>query len=158
VDLKLVLDRQYRLGLEMLRQCVDRCPDELWESGKHPRTYWRIAYHAAYFTHLYLQPDSKSFAPGALHRQNVQNLWGRPATVEPYSRAEMLDYIQSIEDGLSAMLDSLDLAAPKSGFALYKMPKIELLMLNLRHLQGHVGQLSELLMAHGVEIEWAGMG
>lgn len=158
MDLKLALNRQYLLGLEMLRQCVDRCPDELWELGKHPRTYWRIAYHAVYFTHLYLQPDSKSFAPWAQHRQNVQNLWGRPPSVEPYSRAEMLDYIQLIEDSVSAALDSLDLQAPKSGFALYKMPKIDLLMLNLRHLQGHIGQLSELLMAHGVEIQWAGMG
>lgn len=32
----------------MLRDCVARCPDDLWSRGAHPRTFWRIAYHATY--------------------------------------------------------------------------------------------------------------
>ncbi len=26
--------------------------------------------------------------------------------------------------------------------------------MSLRHIQGHVGQLSELLMAHGIDTDW----
>jgi hypothetical protein len=34
------------------------------------------------------------------------------------------------------------------------MGKLSHQILNLRHLQGHVGQLSELLMARGIDIDW----
>lgn len=158
VNLRPALKNQYHLGLAMLRQCVEDCPDDLWESGSHPRTYWRLAFHAAYFTHLYLHPDTKSFVPWDKHRDKVPHLWGRPPVVPSYSRADVLEYIEKIDAGIDQMIDGLDLEAPKSGFTLYKMPKIELLMLNQRHLQGHIGQLSELLFTRGIEVRWAGMG
>ena len=38
------------------------------------------------------------------------------------------------------------------------MAKLSHELMNLRHLQGHVGQLSELLLARGIETDWIGKG
>jgi hypothetical protein len=157
MDLVAALKKQHLLGLEMLRQCVELCPDDLWVSGAHPRSYWRVAYHAAYYTDLYIHKDEKSFVPWSEHEKSAANLWGNPSKKRVYMKAEVLDYIDQVSAKLDQMIDHLDLEAPKSGFSWYKMPKIELLMLNLRHLQGHVGQLSELLMAREIYIDWLGM-
>ena len=45
----------------MLVECVEKCPEDLWLDGEHPRTFWRIAWHAAYFTHNYMVQDEAAF-------------------------------------------------------------------------------------------------
>src|SRR4051794_29953445 len=58
-----VLKSQYHASLEMLRDTIHRCPDALWTSGDYLNPFWRIAYHALYYTHFYLQPTADSFRP-----------------------------------------------------------------------------------------------
>lgn len=157
VDISSALKRQHHYGFEMLRECIERYPDDLWESGQHPRCFWRIAYHAIYYTDRYLQPSARSFKPWNEHRKDISVLWGNPPIEPIYTRAEVLTFLNLTDSKVDAMIDALDLNSEASGFSLYKMPKLDLLMLNLRHLQHHVGQLSELLMARGVDVTWAGM-
>lgn len=157
MNLARILVDEYRLGLKMLRDCVARCPDDLWMQGTHPRTFWRIAYHAAYFTDRYLQESAKGFQAWDKHVESLQNLWGKPKELPMLSREEVLEYVDILVADLERRISETDLDATKSGFPLYKMGKAELQILNLRHLQHHVGQLSELLLSRGIDIEWAGM-
>ena len=53
-------------------------------------------------------------------------------------------------------VDNLDLDSPTTGFPWYEMPKWDHQILNLRHVQGHIGQLSERLVAAGVDTGWVG--
>ncbi|MBS1718251.1 MAG: hypothetical protein JSS72_11025 [Armatimonadetes bacterium] len=141
----------------MFRQTVDRCPDDLWLAGKHPRAYWRIAFHASYYAHMYLSQDLESFKPWGKTRVDCRILWDQPKVEEPYSKAEILEYIDFIAQIAPERMQALDLTAPYCGFPWYQdLSKIEHLFLALRHLQGHVGQLSELLMARDIEIDWIG--
>ena len=52
----------------------------------------------------------------------------------------------------------MDLEAKTCGFSWYKVPKLEHQIVNIRHLGGHVGQLSELLMANGILVDWVNSG
>lgn len=159
MDVKPVLRSQYQAALSMLRQCVERCPDQVWTSGASPRTFWRIAYHAAFYTHLYLMPDEHAFVPWSLHRENTPALWGSPEELEPYCRQEFLGYLDWLKGEVPSMLAALDLESEVSGFHWYPgIGKLEHQAMNLRHLQGHVGQLSELLMARGVDLDWKSKG
>ena len=158
MDIRSALKGQYHAGVKMLRQCVERCPDEVWVSGEHPRTFWRIAYHAAFFAHLYLQPNEAAFRPWDKGREDADALWESPPLIEQYSKAEMLEYIDLIDGQIDATVDLLDLDSRDSGFSWY--PSIDKLghqLMSVRHLQGHVGQLSERLMAHGVDTDWVGL-
>lgn len=149
--------RQHEAALLMLRQAVDICPPDLWLSGEHPRTVWRIAYHAAAYTHLYLFPDLASFERWEKGNDDCAVLEGEVAEVEPYTIAEMVEYIDQIRSQVGSRLAALDLESPTSGFTWYpQVTKIELMMLSLRHLHGHIGQIHELLIARGLDVEWLG--
>jgi len=157
VNIKAALNRQYHAGLAMLRQAVERCPEQVWVSGEQPRSVWRIAFHAVFYTHLYLQPNLEAFVPWEKDREDCASLWDDPPVVEPYTKSEILDYIDLVAASLDKAVDLLDLDSGETGFWWYKdMAKLDHQLMNLRHLQGHVGQLSELLMAKGIDLDWVG--
>ncbi|MBN8691178.1 MAG: DinB family protein [Armatimonadetes bacterium] len=163
MELQAALKGQYKAGLAMLRQCVEDCPDDLWAlapSG-HPRTFWRIAYHALFYTHLYLMPMKSDFVPWEKHQSQATCLWdddeeGIPPEETTYSKSEVLSYLDWIVKQVDAWVDALDLASPKSGFSWYRIPKLDHQLVNLRHLGTHTGQLQELLFARGMDSNWIG--
>jgi len=157
MEIKSALKRQYLAGLAMLRETVQLCPADVWVSGTHPRNFWRIAYHAVFYTHLYLQPDYESFEPWHKHRKECPSLWDNPPVEEPYSVEDILEYIDRLAKSVDTSVDRLNLDAPETGFDWYpNMAKLDHQIMNIRHLQGHVGQLSEILMAHDIDTEWFG--
>jgi hypothetical protein len=165
MELRQALKEQYHAGLAMLAECVEKCPEGIWLEGEHPRTFWRIAFHAAFFTHLYLGQNEAAFQPWPGQREGIHpRLWESPAEVEPYElpegaeiygKNEILDYIRFIDALIDPTVDRLDLDADETGFSWYpNMSKLSHELMNLRHTQGHVGQLSELLMARGIDTDW----
>ncbi len=164
MQLRAALKEQYHAGLAMLRECIEVCPEDLWTAGTHPRTYYRIAFHAVFFTHLYLGQNEDSFQPWPERKEGFEGMWQKPWELEPYElpedaevygREELVRYIDHVDALIDSTVDSLDLDTDESGFAWYpKTSKLSHQLLNLRHVQGHVGQLSELLMARGIEIRW----
>lgn len=168
MDLRQALKEQYHAGLAMLGECVEKCPDGMWLEGVHPRAFWRIAFHAAFFTHLYLGQNEGAFQPWPGRREGIHHrLWEQPAEVEPYElpqeaetygRNELLDYIRFVDELVDPTVDRLDLDSGETGFSWYppNMSKLSHELMNLRHIQGHMGQLSELLMARGIDTDWVG--
>lgn len=142
----------------MLRETVEICPEELWKSGEHPRAYWRIAYHATFYTHLYMMQNMESFRKWEKGRDECRSLAEGPEGVEAYSKSDILEYVDLLDSHVDAAVDALDLDSSETGFSWYpNMAKLDHQLMNLRHLQGHVGQLSELLMANGIETTWMGI-
>src|SRR5579859_5391607 len=88
IILRQALKEQYHAGLAMLAECVEKCPDDLWTSGTHPRTFWRIAFHAAYFTHLYLGQTLDAYQPWPNRPVGYLALGQLPLGVEPYDLPE----------------------------------------------------------------------
>lgn len=179
------LTGQLRSALRMLRNCVERCPADLWREENPPqsvvpakgnpdwngveRQFWRIAFHAVYFTHLYVAQGSADFEPPdpsleVFSRPDFAAMWVEPWSLEPYelptgtdplAQADLLSYLEFVDDLIAPTLEQVDLTSASSGFPWYaSMSKAEHVLLNLRHLQGHVGQLSELLMLRGIDIDW----
>lgn len=157
MGIRRALKNQHHAALAMLRQAIQVCPPDLWTHGEHPRTYWRVAYHAAAYAHLYLFKDLASFAPWHKHELDCTYLDGEAPMREPYTQAEMLEMVDLIDSEVEMRIDQLDLDAEHCGFTWYpKVSQVELLILSLRHLHGHIGQLSEVLIAHGSDVDWLG--
>lgn len=158
------LKNQYHAALATLKQAIDRCPDDLWTAEGHPSQFWQVAYHAIFFTHLYLQPDERAFTPWESHRDEYQFLGGLPwapnrppKLEEPYSKEEILEYWQLCDAMIDAGVDKLDLAATDCGFSWYKMPKLNHQIMNIRHVQEHAAQLTERIRsATGRAPDWVG--
>ncbi len=166
MDIRHDLKEQYHAALAMLANCIEQCPDDLWNTGPHPRTFWRIALHAAFFTQFYLGQDVAAYQPWADGPADYKILWEQSEDVEPYelpdailplSRQETLAYLAYIDGLVGPTVDRLDLDATETGFPWYQgMSKLSHELMNLRHTQGHVGQLSELLMLRGIDTRWIG--
>lgn len=168
------LKEQFHAAIAMLFDCVEICPDGLWTSPNPEiddedriiyRPYWRIAFHGIYFTHLYMGQSVKDFQPWPNRRKNYfEELWHEPwelepfelpKDVEPLTKAEMLDYIAYVDGLIDPTFDKMDLEASDSGVPWYpSVTKLSHELLTLRHLQGHIGQLSELLLARDLDPNW----
>ena len=158
------LKTQYHAALAMLKQTIDHCPDALWLAADGQVAFWRVAYHALFFTHLYLCPDEPSFRPWQHHRREHQFLgplpWpphSLPAIGQPYSKPEILEYWQVCDAMVDTAIDSLDLDAPTCGFPWYQLPKLDHQINNIRHLQHHAALLAgRLRLAAGTDLPWLG--
>jgi hypothetical protein len=162
MDIKAALKGQYHAALAMLRQAIDLCPDDLWLSERHVNRTWRVACHAVFYGHLYLMPSEADFVPWEDHREEVQFL-GRlpwpphdlPKPCEPYARTDVLRYLDHVDALVDPTLDGMDLGAAESGFWWYRMPKLHHLLLSIRHVQHHAGQLAERLRVEaGLGLDW----
>jgi hypothetical protein len=162
-----VLIRQYHAALAMLREAIERCPDDIWFDAQPTNAFWQIAYHVLYFTHLYLQPDLASFRPWAGHQRAIQNEDGiagepdpnsaLPLIPRPYSREEVLAYWAVCDPMIDDAVAALDLQSKESGFSWYRMSKLEHQIVNIRHLQHHTAQLADRLRAAtGTGVKWVG--
>jgi hypothetical protein len=165
--LRTILKSQYHATLTMLRETIQRCPDDVWFSTEHVNAFWQIAYHALFFAHLYLQPNEAAFRSWEHHQADVQNPDGiggppdpnstRPLIPEPYTKAEVLAYWSVCDQMVDSAVDALDLQSPDSGFHWYKVPKLEHQIVNIRHIEHHMAQLADRLRSSsGIGIQWVG--
>lgn len=153
-NLRSVLKSQYHAALAMLREAVERCPAEEWLSRGHRNAFWQIAYHALFFTHLYLQPNEKAFVLWHQHHGDDDGIRG-----EPYSRAQVLEYWSFVDQAVDSAVDLLDLESPESGFSWHQMSKLEHQLLTIRHVQHHAAQLADRLRsAADIGMKWVSRG
>ncbi|MBE2223208.1 MAG: hypothetical protein IAF02_16820 [Anaerolineae bacterium] len=155
LNIKDAIHSQYHAALSMLEQSIANCPEHLWYDDKPVNKYWQVAFHALFYTHLYLQPSESVFTRWPKHREASQSL-GKPESVEPYTQAEILEYLAFCREQVDQQVAVLDVAAD-SGFDWLPFNKLELQFYNMRHIMEHTGELSGRLFEHeGIEINWVG--
>jgi len=139
----------------MLRQAVEKCPDAVWDDPAAKNAFWQVAYHALFYTHLYLQPSLEEYMPWAKGRREYEQMERRD---NPYSKADLLDYFAFCRQQIEQQVEALDPEAP-SGFHWLPFNKLELQFYNIRHLQHHTGELCERLgVSHDIGVDWVSKG
>lgn len=158
-SIKAALKGQYHAALEMLREPIAACPDELWQAGRHPRQFWRLAHHTLFFAHLYSEQNSEAFVLWTKERDPISYDLESPDDPTPFSKEELLAYWDHIDQTIDEKLDRLDLDHPDSGFPWYpNFPKFDHQLLSIRHIQEHAGQLRDRIMDAGLDPAWIGRG
>ncbi|MHB1356464.1 MAG: DinB family protein [Anaerolineae bacterium] len=153
MNIKDSLKNQYNASLDMLKQAIERCPPSMWDDRSYNNVFWHIAYHALFFTHLYLQPALQGFVPWSKGVQELRQLGHKPGEFV-YSKDEILEYLEFCRQQVEEKVISMDLDAP-SGFHWLPPDRLEQQIYNLRHIQQHLGELCERLGANGeVEVNW----
>jgi hypothetical protein len=155
---------QYQACLEMLRQSVIKCPDSLWNDSADRNRFWHIAYHALFYTHLYAQEKLEKFTAWSQHRPHNEQLGpypdegnGKLQTHEPYTKNEILAYLEFCTQEIPRKLAVTNLESSSSGFSWLRFGKLELQIYNIRHLQHHTAELMERLGERSkIDIDWVG--
>ena len=156
METKQILKSQYRASLAMLKQAIEKCPEQMWTDVTYKNPFWRVAYHALIYTHFYLHPTEADFTPWAKHIDGYQGFEPLAEGQKPYTKDEILKYLNLCLGQLDGLVEALDLYAD-SGFDWLPFNKLELQFYNIRHIMQHTGELCERLGSHGeIEVAWVG--
>ncbi|MCJ7700083.1 MAG: DinB family protein [Anaerolineales bacterium] len=165
MDIQKVIQSQYLASLEMLKNAVIQCPQNMWLDPQPKNKFWHIAYHAIFYTHLYLHPSEETFKPWDKHREEYEFMgpmpWpphNLPKIGEPYTQAEVLEFLAFCQQQVTEILPALDLESDQSGFFWLPFGKLELQFYNIRHVQLHTGELCERLGTEaGIDVDWVSL-
>lgn len=163
MDLTKHFRMQYGAALRMMRDTVAACPDELWNDAHYGNRFWHIAYHALFYTAFYLSPGEDKPMLWSKCKQHYQfmSAWEHapgydPETISPYTKAEIHEFLDFLEERIAVAFDESDYDAP-SGISWISFNRFGLYLYNLRHLQHHIGQLSERIrQLTGTGTGWVG--
>lgn len=158
-----IIVSQYLAALEMLRQAVNKCPPDLWDSPDDNARFWHVAYHVLFYTHLYLQESGETFTPWNKHREDYEFFdrkpwppFEQPKIGDPFDKDTVLEFLIFCQGQVVDLVPRLNLDGP-SGFDWLPFSKLELQFYSIRHLQQHTGELMERLGSRAsVELDWVG--
>lgn len=163
MDIKEIIKSQYRASLAMLEEVITLCPEPLWDDPEDKFHFWHIAYHALFFTHLYLQVNVADFVHWSKHRpyhQYFESIPWAPEQIltigEPYTKEDLLAYLAICRDAVEGNITAVNLEAA-SGFDWLPINKLALQFYNIRHVQYHTAQLDDRLRNKvNIGIRWIG--
>lgn len=158
------LRAQQEAALAMLAACIERCPDEQWDSPIAKYPFWHVAYHTLCFVDCYLSPSDEAF-----ETRPEFHPAGRAELEAEYpsrrmTRGELLKYAEFCREKVRRVLgegpggETEGSLSSASGFPWLAFNRLELHMYNMRHIQHHAGQLSAFLRRLGVETRWVKAG
>ena len=159
-----VLTSQYKAALNMFRNTIEKVPTEYWNSMEYNNPIWQIAYHTIWATQLYLGVNVTTFEPWDKAIEGAEslggsNVWENPeegVIVEGYNTPdEIVSFIDSTQNHLKQAIDALPFNE-NSGFEWYPFTRLELHVMNIRHIQHHTAQIIERLKIKGIKgFSWA---
>lgn len=151
-----MLWHQFGASIDMLRDALRDCPDELWEKrlwDDQPdqwvasgfSTFWYLGYHTLFWLDLYLTGAEEGFAPPAPF--DLVEMEEGEALPRTYSRDELLGYLEHCYRKCQETFRTLstDQSQRLCRFSWGEVSFAELQLFNLRHVQEHGAQLRMFL-------------
>lgn len=157
--LKTAIWRQFGAAIDYLGDTVSACPDRLWLSPLYDdphgipefSQFWYRVYHTLFWLDLYLFGAEEGFLPPAPFTLIEQDDDG-PLPERPYTKDELRGYLDYGRRKCSATIAALtdEIAQRRCVFPWGEVTFLEMLLLNMRHVQEHSGQLNLMLGQNGV--------
>ncbi len=154
MDIAPVLISQYLASLAMLEQAIAKCPQSLWDVPGERNPFWQVAYHALFFTHLYLGDSEESFVPWTQHREGHED-FGVPESPQSYDKGGVMAYLAFCRQYVAERVPQLKLEET-ANFHNRRRTVLELQIYSIRHVMQHTGELMQRLSGLDEEIDWVG--
>lgn len=158
---------QLHAALRTLAECVERCPDEVWTESVYELKFCQAAFHALFFTDLYLGNSFDELKQQAFHKQHASVFrdYEEYSPKKPeceYERAWVKLYVQHCRDKATHVInaETKETLVQEIGFEWLDITRAEMHIYTLRHLEHHAAQLILRLRQQGVDIGggWAKTG
>src|SRR5687768_15216908 len=145
--------QQFGASIDYLADTMSDCPDQLWLSSmwNNPNEkpefsqIWYRVYHTLFWLDLYLTGAEEGFVPPAPFTLIEQD--DGPVPERPYTKDELQAYLNYCRKKCQATIEALtdETAQRRCRFGWGEVSFLELLLYNMRHVQGHAAQLNLLL-------------
>ena len=152
---RMIIWQQFGAAIDDLDNALRACRDELWRARlwNNPSKerfflpeFWYVVYHALFWLDLYLTGAEEGFVPPAPFTLIEQNEDG-PLPERTYTKDELQAYLEECRTKCQATIEALtdEAAQRRCRFGWGEVSFAELLLYNMRHVQGHAAQLNLLL-------------
>jgi hypothetical protein len=147
---------QYLSALKMLKEVIVKCPPTAWNDPRDSDKTWFKVYHTLYWAHRYLGGPRRDSVPWK--GRGKPNDWKGHRKLNggvPISKKELLEYLGLVEQQVVERLRVNDFEAV-SGYTSSSMDRLEMQLVNIRHIQQHTGELYERLgVRQEITLRWA---
>jgi hypothetical protein len=142
---KKMIWQQFGAAIDMLKNALVACPDDLWGDRSRKPEFWYTAYHTLFWLDLYLSDSKEGFAPPP--HFTLSEFEPDLAPERVFSKDELLSYLAHGREKCRATITAMtaEKAQRRCGFERVDVSVAELLLYNMRHVQHHTGQLNTLL-------------
>ncbi len=136
-------------ALDMCEDALRACPEDLWNTPPQqpgPWSFWYTAFHALFWADVYLSGSPDGFTPPSPFTLDEFDPAGR-LPPRAYTKEELLGYARYCRTKARSTIEALteETASRPCRFPWGQMSYGELLLDNIRHLQGHVAELGIML-------------
>jgi len=153
--------KQYIKSLSILEDVIKKYDSELWyDDRKYKSPIWFICYHALFCTNCYCSASEQDIIHWKNERKDyhrfdkMREMRKQNIQIEPYSKEELLDFIDLILKTIPQYLDKFE-PEKRCWPQWYDENQMEFHINNFRHLQHHVGEIIERHdIVKNLEYQW----
>jgi len=137
---------QFGAAIDMVRNAINDCPEDLWSRRDLKPEYWYLAYHTLFWLDFYLTDSPDAYRP----YRNIGLTEFDPAGIIPdkvFTKPELLEYLEHGRTKCENVISLLTDAKANERYEFNKMnfSFLELLLYNMRHAQHHAAQMNLIL-------------
>ena len=156
-DIVSVLRRHFDSCIAMLDEVAARCPESLWAEADRGAPIWQHLYHTLTGVEFWFR-EGEEFVPLAFGKAVSPDL--DKQTQECLTKDELREYRGRIQEMCARFFATMDARHPLEESRITEVfTKTDLVLMQIRHVQHHVGYCNSILRAHGIEgAPWVGYG
>ena len=157
---------QMLAGLDMLKDCIDRCPENEWHERHQDYPFSQVVFHTLFDCDYHLSEREEEFMKQSFHKANRDD-FGEYEELEERipqhfpDRSFINQYFEHCKSKIVQTVEAIadtDLIIPNSDIR-KNMTKLERYVNLIRHMQHHTAQLGlRLQFLTGIEMNWVSRG
>lgn len=142
------------LSFEMLEKLIEQTPDEIFNIKAGGFIYWQQLLHALSGAHYWMRRPESSFSELFPERKLYPELDN-----DPYgniTKAELIEYKNSIKALCETFFNGKDDEFLLKPSGIYdKISNLDIVLMQIRHIQYHVGHCNSILRGKGLKaVQW----
>ncbi|WBW95920.1 DinB family protein [Oceanirhabdus sp. W0125-5] len=145
---------QFDLAFSMLEQMIEKCPDDLWNEKKGGYVFWQQLLHAFTGTNFWLRMKKEKFVEPFADKKVYPELEHDPEN--QLTKEDLIEYKNQVKEIAEAFFaDKDDEWLQESSILYNKIKNLDVVFMQVRHIQYHVGYCNSILKENNREVvEW----
>jgi hypothetical protein len=138
----------------MLEEMICKCPDELWGAKNGGFVFWQQLLHAFTGINFWMRQDNEKFTEPFSDKRVYPELEQDPE--DRLTREDLLEYRDKVKEICSSFFRGKDDDwLLKNSIVYDKIKNIDVVFMQIRHIQYHVGHCNSILRDKNREaVEW----
>lgn len=146
--------KQFDLSFSMLEQMIEKCPDDLWNEKKGGFVFWQQLLHAFTGINFWLRTKNEEFIEPFADKKVYPELDNAPEN--QLTRSDIKEYKNFVKEIIEAFFgDKDDIWLVDSSILYDKITNLDVIFMQIRHIQYHVGHCNSILRENNREaVDW----